>query len=67
VVISKARLQQLIAAAADLPPRRQRAFRLYKLEGMTQAETARAMGISVKAIEAHISAALKSLIVKIDP
>lgn len=67
VVISRERLAQLIAAIGELPPQRQRAFRLYKLEGMTQAEAARVMGISVKAIEGHISAALKALVVKIAP
>ena len=67
VVISRERLAQLIAAIAALPPQRQKAFKLYKLQGMTQAEAARVMGISVKAIEGHISAALKVLVTKVDP
>lgn len=67
VVISRERLSQLIAAIAELPPQRQKAFRLYKLEGMSQAEAARVMGISVKAIEGHISAALKALVIKVAP
>ena len=66
VVISRERLSQLIAAIAELPPQRQKAFRLYKLEGMSQAEAARVMGISPKAIEGHISAALKVLVAKVD-
>jgi RNA polymerase sigma-70 factor (ECF subfamily) len=58
---SRLRLRRLIEAAAELPPQMQRAFRLHKLEGRSHAETARAMGISVKSVEKHISAALKAL------
>ena len=61
VVASRQRLRQLVSALDDLPPQMQRAFRLHKLEGLSHAETARAMGLSVKSIEKHISAALKSL------
>ena len=60
-VASRQRLRQLVDAAADLPPQMQRAFRLHKLEGLSHAETAQAMGISVKSVEKHISAALKAL------
>ncbi len=62
---SAQRLRQLIAAVADLPPQAGRAFRLHKLEGLSHAETARAMGLSVKAVEKHVSAALKALTVKL--
>jgi RNA polymerase sigma-70 factor (ECF subfamily) len=58
---SRQRLRQLIEAAADLPPQMQRAFRLHKLEGRSHAETAQVMGISVKSVEKHVSAALKAL------
>ena len=58
---SAQRLRQLIAAVADLPPQAGRAFRLHKLDGLSHAETARAMGLSVKAVEKHVSAALKAL------
>ena len=58
---SRQRLRQLVEAAADLPPQMQRAFRLHKLEGLSHAETARVMRISVKSVEKHISGALKSL------
>jgi RNA polymerase sigma factor (sigma-70 family) len=60
-VSSRQRLRQLVDAVADLPPQMQRAFRLHKLEGMSHAATAQAMGISVKSVEKHISAALKAL------
>ncbi|MBS0361398.1 MAG: RNA polymerase sigma factor [Proteobacteria bacterium] len=58
---SAQRLRQLVAAVAELPPQAGRAFRLHKLEGLSHAETARAMGLSVKAVEKHVSAALKAL------
>jgi RNA polymerase sigma factor (sigma-70 family) len=58
---SAERLRRLIAAVQELPPQAGRAFRLHKLDGLSQAETARAMGLSVKAVEKHVSAALKAL------
>lgn len=60
-VASRQRLRQLVEAVAELPPQMQRAFRLHKLDGRSHAETAQAMGISVKSVEKHISAALKAL------
>ncbi|HEY8615963.1 RNA polymerase sigma factor [Phenylobacterium sp.] len=62
---SRQRLRQLVAAVAELPPQMQRAFRLHKLQGFSHAETAQAMGISVKSVEKHISAALKALTVRL--
>lgn len=64
---SAQRLRQLIAAVRDLPPQAGRAFRLHKLEGLSHAETARAMGLSVKAVEKHVSAALKALTARLAP
>lgn len=60
-IIERERIARLIEAVADLPPQMGRAFRLHKLEGRSQAETAQAMGVSVKAIEKHIAAAMKAL------
>ena len=60
-VASRQRLRQLVDAVAELPPQMQRAFRLHKLEGLSHAETARVMGLSVKSVEKHVSAALKAL------
>jgi RNA polymerase sigma-70 factor (ECF subfamily) len=62
---SAQRLRQLVAAVQDLPPQAGRAFRLHKLQGLSHAETARAMGLSVKAVEKHVSAALKTLTVRL--
>nr|WP_296600287.1 RNA polymerase sigma factor [Phenylobacterium sp.] len=64
-VASRQRLRQLVDAVGDLPPQMQRAFRLHKLEGRSHAETAQAMGLSVKSVEKHISAALKALTAKL--
>jgi RNA polymerase sigma-70 factor (ECF subfamily) len=58
---SRQRLRQLVEAVESLPPQMQRAFRLHKLEGRSHAATAQAMGISVKSVEKHISAALRAL------
>ena len=59
--ISAQRLRQLVAAVELLPPQAGRAFRLHKLEGLSHAETAQVMGLSVKAVEKHVSAAVKAL------
>ena len=61
VIISRERAHQLAEAVAALPPQMGRAFRLNKLEGRTQAQTAEAMGISRKMVEQHIQAAVKNL------
>lgn len=58
---ARERLRRLVDAVAELPPQMQRAFRLHKLEGHSHADTAQRMGISVKSVEKHISAALKAL------
>jgi RNA polymerase sigma factor (sigma-70 family) len=60
-MMGKERVRRLAAAVAGLPPQMGRAFRLHKLEGMSQAQTAQAMGVSVKMVEAHIAAAIKQL------
>ncbi|HEX7884989.1 MAG TPA: RNA polymerase sigma factor [Phenylobacterium sp.] len=64
-VASRERLRQLVDAVAGLPPQMQRAFRLHKLEGRSHAETASVMGLSIKSVEKHISAALKALTAKL--
>lgn len=58
---ARQRLGQMIEALNDLPPATRRAFRLHKLEGLSHAQTAEAMGVSRSSIEKHISAALKHL------
>jgi RNA polymerase sigma-70 factor (ECF subfamily) len=61
VVVARQRIRQLGEAVAALPPQMGRAFRLHKLEGLSQAQTAQAMGVSVKMVEQHIQAAIRNL------
>ncbi len=59
------RAQELEAAVeravARLPERRQQAYRLRMQQRLTNAETAALMGISIKGVEAALTAALKTL------
>jgi RNA polymerase sigma factor (sigma-70 family) len=64
-VAARQRLSQVARAIADLPPKTRRAFELHKLEGLTQEETARALGVSRKTVEKQISAALQRLVARL--
>jgi RNA polymerase sigma-70 factor (ECF subfamily) len=63
---SRRRLARLAAIVEEMPAKMRQAFRLHKLDGLSQAETAREMSVSISSVEKHISAALKSLLKKID-
>jgi RNA polymerase sigma-70 factor (ECF subfamily) len=45
----------------DLPPRSREAFELSRVHGLTYAEIAEVMEISVKSVETHIGRALQAL------
>ncbi|RZJ91420.1 MAG: helix-turn-helix domain-containing protein, partial [Brevundimonas sp.] len=53
------------AAIAQMPPKAAEAFRLHKLEGMSQGEVADRMGVSRSAVEKYVSASLKTLLLKV--
>ena len=59
---AQARLRRLLAEVDRLPPQTRRAFTLHKLQGLSHADAARAMGVSRSAVEKHISLALKLLV-----
>ncbi|MEO6340328.1 MAG: RNA polymerase sigma factor [Caulobacteraceae bacterium] len=61
VLTARRRLAQIVAVVKDMPPRTRLAFELHKLEGRSQAETAKAMGVTVSAIEKLISEAMRRL------
>lgn len=52
------RLEQLREVLAELSPRRREALMLHRFEGLTQAQIAERMDISVSMVEKHIAAAL---------
>lgn len=54
-------LSRVIALIDAMPPRMAQAVRLHKLQGLTQAQTAERMGVSVKAVEKHLAEALQRL------
>jgi RNA polymerase sigma factor (sigma-70 family) len=60
-LMEKDRVRLLAQAVAELPPQMGRAFRLHKLEGRSQAQTAEAMGVSQKMVEQHIAVAMRRL------
>lgn len=52
------RLQQLAQVLEELPPRRREAFILHKFDGLSQAEVAARMGITLSMVEKHVASAL---------
>jgi RNA polymerase sigma-70 factor (ECF subfamily) len=59
---ARQRLASMLSAVQALPQAQREAFRLHKLEGRSQAETAAALGVSVSSVEKYIRAALRELI-----
>ena len=62
---ARQRLVLLLDAIEELPAQTRQAFRLHKLEGLSQAETAEALGVSRSSIEKYISAALRHLLARV--
>jgi len=65
VVIGRQRLRRIIDAVAELPAPVREAFRLHKLEGLSHAETASAMGVSRSSVEKYLMASLKHLFIRV--
>ncbi len=59
--------RQLQAAISDLPPVCQKVFRLSRFSDLSNKEIAEQLNISVKAVEKHITKALKSLREAMEP
>jgi len=62
---AKLQLSRILEAVRALPPAAQQAFRLHKLEGLSHAETAAAMGVSRSSIEKYMMASLKLIVAKV--
>lgn len=56
----KQALDRLLTVVVRLPPRCRDAFILHKFDGLTYAEVAKQMGISVGAVEKHMARALEA-------
>ena len=54
-------------AVAELPPRCRDVFELSRVQGLRYAEIAATLGVSVKAVEAQMTKALRSLRVRLAP
>ena len=65
VVSSRERLALIIQTVDQMPAPVRQAFRLHKLEGLSHAETATAMGVSRSSVEKYIMAALKRIATKV--
>ena len=62
---AKQRLNAVTEAIAALPPRRREVFTLCRVRGLGHREVADSLGISTKAVEKHITSALKLLVTKL--
>ena len=62
---AKLQLSRILEAVKALPPAAQEAFRLHKLEGLSHAETATAMGVSRSSVEKYMMASLKLIVAKV--
>ncbi len=63
---AKQDLAKVLSALSDLPRQTQRVFKLHKFQELSYRETALALGISVSAVEKHMSRALKRLILAVE-
>jgi len=61
VLAARQTLAQVVEAIRDLPAPAREAFRLHKLEGLTHAETATAMGLSRSSIEKYMMLCLRRI------
>lgn len=62
---ARLQLSRILEAVQALPPAAREAFRLHKLEGLSHAETAAAMGVSRSSVEKYMMASLKLIIAKV--
>ena len=65
VVIARQRLNEVINAVRELSPTVQEAFHLHKLQGLSHAETATAMGVSRSSVEKYLMASLKHILTRV--
>lgn len=64
VLLATERLRRALAIIDAMPGRRREAFLLHRIEGLSYVDIARRMGVSVKSVEKHLSAAMLELVRK---
>lgn len=62
VAAARQEVSRMLAVVDGLPPRAREVFRLHKLDGLTYAEVAQRLRISVSAVEQHMHRALSELV-----
>lgn len=60
-LLAAERLRRALSVIDAMPERRREAFLLHRIDGLSYVEIARTMGVSVKAVEKHLSAAMLEL------
>ena len=65
MIAARERLRIVEQAIDELPPRTREVFVLHRIEGMKYSEIARALDISVSAVEKNMARALAHLALKI--
>ena len=63
--VARERLRRTTEAIQSLPPKTRRAFEMHRLEGLSQEQTAQALGVSRKTVEKQVSSALRHLLAKL--
>ncbi|WP_374574916.1 RNA polymerase sigma factor [Phenylobacterium sp.] len=62
---ARQRLEKVVEVVRDLPEPVREAFRLHKIEGLSHAETAKAMGVSRSSVEKYIMTSLRRIVEKL--
>lgn len=62
---ARLKLERVMAAIDQMPPKAAQAFRLHKIEGLNQAEVAARMGVSRSSVEKYISTSLHTLLSRV--
>ena len=63
-VSSRQQLLLLVSTLKELPDKTQDIFRLHKIDGLSQAEVAKRLEISISSVEKHLSSALRHLMLR---
>lgn len=62
VLLANERLRRALKVIDAMPERRREAFLLHRIDGLSYPQIARSMGVSVKAVEKHMSSAMLQLV-----